>query len=309
MTFKTFDSEEGLAGNNVLGITEDENRNLWITTNNGLNLLDPETENIFTFGREDGLLGNEFTHKAICASSDGLIYAGGTEGINYFNPDEIKTGINLPEIVMTDLSILNKKIGINTLFRGRRILEKAITETEKIILSQNDKLFTFRYSILDFTSPSRNRYFTKLEGFEDDWQFRGEKNYVTFDSLPHGNYTLHVKGKDHTGNEAENRLRIGIKILPYFWQTVYFKASSAGLLILIVFLLIKQRTLALEKHNRELRKFSTHILEIREEERKKVAREVHDELGQLLTALKMDIFRTEDGEKKGGNAFSRKHVS
>ncbi len=109
MTFKTFDSEEGLAGNNVLGITEDENRNLWITTNNGLNLLDPETENIFTFGREDGLLGNEFTHKAICASSDGLIYAGGTEGINYFNPDEIKTGINLPEIVMTDLSILNKK--------------------------------------------------------------------------------------------------------------------------------------------------------------------------------------------------------
>ncbi len=92
---------------------------------------------------------------------------------------------------------------------------------------------------------------------------------MTFDSLPHGNYTLHVKGKDHTGNEAENRLRIGIKILPYFWQTVYFKASSAGLLILIVFLLIKQRTLALEKHNRELRKFSTHILEIREEERKK----------------------------------------
>ena len=300
MTFKTFDAEEGLAGNNVLGITEDKNRNLWITTNNGLNLLDLDTEEIFTFGREDGLLGNEFTHKAVCASSNGLIYAGGTEGINYFNPDEIKTGVNLPEIVMTDLSILNKKIGINTFFRGRKILEKSITETEKITLTQNDKLFTFRFSILDFTSPSRNRYFTMLEGYEDKWQYRGEKNYVTFDSLPYGSYTLHVKGKDHTGNETGNRLKIDIKILPHFWQTLYFKISSAAFLFLIVFLLIKQRTIALERHNRELRNFSTHILEIREEERKKVAREVHDELGQLLTALKMDIFRTEDSEKKEG---------
>ena len=298
MTFTVFDSEDGLAGNNVLGITEDKNSNLWITTNNGLNLFNREDSRIYTFSREDGLPGNEFTHKAVCTASDGFVFAGGTEGISYFNPDEIKTGKNHPEIVMTDLSILNRKIGINTLFRGRKILEKSITETEKITLTQNDKLFTFRYSILDFTSPVKNRYFTMLEGYDTEWQSRGGKNYVTFDSLPHGNYTLHVYGKDHIGNETGNRLNLDIKILPYFWQTAYFKIAFFLVLISSVLLIIKQRTMALERHNRELRKFSTHILEIREEERKKIAREVHDELGQLLTALKIDIFRTDDGEEK-----------
>ena len=297
-TFTAFDSEDGLAGNNVLGIAEDKSGNLWITTNNGLNLYSRKDKQLYTFSREDGLLSNEFTHKAVCAASDGIIFAGGTEGINYFDPEKIKTGSHHPEIVMTDLSILNRKIGINRLFRGRKILEKSITETKKIVLTQNDKLFTFRYSILDFTSPLKNRYFTMLEGYDTEWKFRGEKNFVTFDSLPYGNYTLHVYGKDHIGNETANRLKVDIKILPYFWQTVYFKIAFAVILISFVFIIVKQRTMALERHNRELRKFSTHTLKIREEERKKIAREVHDELGQLLTALKIDIFRTEDCEEK-----------
>lgn len=39
----------------------------------------------------------------------------------------------------------------------------------------------------------------------------------------------------------------------------------------------------------QLRNLATHLLSAREEERRKVAREIHDELGQVLTALKMDL--------------------
>ena len=39
----------------------------------------------------------------------------------------------------------------------------------------------------------------------------------------------------------------------------------------------------------QLRQFSAHMEAIREEERKRIALEIHDELGQLLTALKMDV--------------------
>jgi PAS domain S-box-containing protein len=44
------------------------------------------------------------------------------------------------------------------------------------------------------------------------------------------------------------------------------------------------------KHSyEELRNLSAHLQNIREEERTRIAREIHDELGQLLTALKMDM--------------------
>jgi PAS domain S-box-containing protein len=45
----------------------------------------------------------------------------------------------------------------------------------------------------------------------------------------------------------------------------------------------------LEHSRHELRKLSEHLQEIRENERKRISREVHDELGQSLTALKLDL--------------------
>ena len=46
---------------------------------------------------------------------------------------------------------------------------------------------------------------------------------------------------------------------------------------------------ALKESQRELRELSARVLEAREEEKAHIARELHDELGQLLTALKMDL--------------------
>jgi len=46
---------------------------------------------------------------------------------------------------------------------------------------------------------------------------------------------------------------------------------------------------ALRRQQDELRELSARVLEAREEEKSLIARELHDELGQLLTALKMDV--------------------
>jgi signal transduction histidine kinase len=47
--------------------------------------------------------------------------------------------------------------------------------------------------------------------------------------------------------------------------------------------------LELERSREELRALSRHLQSIREEEKARIAREVHDELGSTLTALKMDL--------------------
>jgi PAS domain S-box-containing protein len=52
---------------------------------------------------------------------------------------------------------------------------------------------------------------------------------------------------------------------------------------------LQQKTVELETMYEELKKFSEHLHEVREEERTGIAQELHDELGQALTALRMDI--------------------
>ena len=46
---------------------------------------------------------------------------------------------------------------------------------------------------------------------------------------------------------------------------------------------------SLQRSHEELRELSANLLNIREEEKSRIARELHDDLGQQLTALKMDI--------------------
>ncbi|HET7365497.1 MAG TPA: PAS domain S-box protein [Burkholderiales bacterium] len=71
------------------------------------------------------------------------------------------------------------------------------------------------------------------------------------------------------------------------------QASESGRRFYTVILrditLRRQHEEDLQRQSRELRELSARVLEAREEEKARIARELHDELGQLLTALKMDL--------------------
>ncbi len=300
--FRAYRETDGLAGDNVMGIGEDKSGNIWITTDNGLSVFNSADESIFSYGEEDGLQDNEFTRKAFCVTTGGIIFAGNTGGINYFNPEEIKQYYHDPPILLTSFRILNREVPSASVFpggtegrratsSGRIILDRTITETEKIRITQDDRVITFDFSILDFIATHRNRYFAYLEGFDSEWSSLGSSGSVTYTSLPHGSYTLKVRGENHTGQKLSRMVSLEIRILPYFWQTWYFKAALSLFSCAAVYLTIRAKTRQLRRKNEQLSRFSEHIQNAREEERKNAAREVHDELGQILSALKIDIYR------------------
>jgi PAS domain S-box-containing protein len=76
---------------------------------------------------------------------------------------------------------------------------------------------------------------------------------------------------------------------------------------------VAQRTLELESANQQLRLLAGHLQSAREEERINVAREIHDEIGTLMTAIKMDLAFlgreiSENGAKKSPDAL-REQIS
>jgi signal transduction histidine kinase len=78
------------------------------------------------------------------------------------------------------------------------------------------------------------------------------------------------------GDQIADRLRLVEEI---FAQTLKRRISEKTL---------QSRTVELKKNAEKLKKLTEHLQEIREHERANIAREIHDELGQVLTILRMD---------------------
>jgi len=65
----------------------------------------------------------------------------------------------------------------------------------------------------------------------------------------------------------------------------------------------------LEQSRAELRALAMRLQAIREEERTRIAREIHDELGQALTALKLDLAWMGSNRPRGGGARTSGPIS
>ena len=104
--FTSYTTAEGLSNNFINSILIDDSDNLWISTNNGLNKFNIETEKIVKFSKMDGLQGYQFNLNSSFKQKNGIMIFGSTNGITYFNPDEIVKSKAVDEkVVIGDIYI------------------------------------------------------------------------------------------------------------------------------------------------------------------------------------------------------------
>jgi signal transduction histidine kinase/ligand-binding sensor domain-containing protein len=289
-TFHAFRVQDGLSDDNVFGIIPDDSGFLWVSTANGLSRFDLITEQIINFWRSDGTLSNQFGRNAYFRSPGGNILFGTARGLLSFDPEKVRVNSYSPDIRITGFSLFNEEIPVGIPVRDRIYLEKDICLTESLTVYPGDSFIGFSFSSLDYANPEKNKYALRLNGFDTSWYYLGTENTFYYSSLPPGSYMLQVMGTNSNGVWSTSYADLEITVIPPFYQTWYF-AMFLGILVFSVFFVISRiRIAGLDKRNRMLQQFSNYVQDIREEERKAVARDVHDELGQLLTTLKIHIF-------------------
>lgn len=223
-TFTYLREEDGLPSGKVVGILEDDNGRLWLSTKRGLASYSPDSESVRVYDTNDGLQSLEFNEGAYFRSRSGEMFFGGINGFNFFYPEEVKDNPYVPPVVAVDFQILNRSVPVGP----DSALQKPIMQTDRIDLARQDTVFSFELAALHYAVPEENQYAYIMEGFDDNWNFIGNRRFATYTNLPPGRYTFRAIGSNSDGvwNEVGTAIEI---TMPYpFWQTWWF----LGLVIL-----------------------------------------------------------------------------
>ena len=259
-TSYNYSKKNGLPTNLIMGILEDQDKNLWVSTSSGLLKCDsivahPGSLVFRTFSLSDGIQSNQFYPYSFMKSSSNDMFFGGINGFNMFNPKLIKDNKTPPLLAFTGLKIFNKMVQVGQEIEGKVVLSQPLAETQSINLSHKHRVVTFDFVALHYSDPKHNKYRYKLSPLEKDWNYTtAGRSDATYTNLHGGEYTFMVEAANSDGYWSGSQLSLSVNVFPPFWQTRWFIVLSILFLVVAIVSYYLFRISTLKKYSTVLEK-------------------------------------------------------
>jgi ligand-binding sensor domain-containing protein/signal transduction histidine kinase/DNA-binding NarL/FixJ family response regulator len=224
-----YTKNDGLPDNTIYAIVEDNNKDIWMSSNNGLVFFNRRDKTFKTYTTSDGLPVNQFNFKSGYKHSDGTLYFGTVNGMISFRTENITVNNTPPEVRITKLLMHNNLITPDS---EEKILTQPIYNTNKIELEHDQTEIGFEFVAIDYTAPEQNKFAYKLEGYDENWMDVGNYNKAFYSRIPPGTYIFKVKACNSDGKWDENGVQLQLIVKPPFWN------SLPGYLLYLTLLLI-----------------------------------------------------------------------
>lgn len=276
----------GLPADAVKEILEDDAGDLWLGSNCGIIRASKEELNeladgkitwvhAISYGEKDGLPNVECrggTQPAACKTLDGKLWFATHEGLVAIDPRRIYAHASAPPVIIEEVLAGTQRI---------KPSDQPAPGQRDIHLPPRQRAFQIRYTALSLAVPEKVQFKYRLEGIDQDWIEAGERRLATYQHLPPGTYRFQVTACGESGTWNRDGASLAITCLPTFWETRWF----LSLMILGAAAAIAA-AVRLVTHRRMLRKLERlerqHALE---QERTRIARDIHDEVGSSLTKI------------------------
>jgi ligand-binding sensor domain-containing protein/serine phosphatase RsbU (regulator of sigma subunit) len=228
--------QNGLLANLITLINVDEQNNVYIGTNQGLNKYVASEDKIYTYTEKDGFVGIETKNSASFRDTDGKLWFGTVGGVMVYDPlgERGKSIEPLTHIMRMHVNLEQREM----------------TEGMKLGFQENSIIFDYKSICL--ANPDAVRYRFMLQGADIDWLPETEQTTATYPALPPGKYVFKVKARNSEGVWNEDSIDYAFQIKPPFYATWWFIISCVLLGAVGILSYIKIRTAKLRRENQVL---------------------------------------------------------
>lgn len=218
----------------------DNNGVIWASSENGIYRFDPRTSELNLFDRSDNIQGYGFNSNSGFRDRDGLLYFGGLNGVNYWQPETFSAPNQSFETYIS-------KVGI-----GNVDYSMYAFDTLKPV-SYSDRSLSVSFASVYFNNPAKIRYRYKLSKIDDEWKDIGNNNVVRFSSLSPGSYTLMMEASLNRVDWKKAGNSLSFQILQPFWMSWWFISGCILLTGIFVgrFILDQKRKIKIHKEDLE----------------------------------------------------------
>jgi signal transduction histidine kinase/ligand-binding sensor domain-containing protein len=282
--FSVINHEQGMP-NGVIGHIEADGRGFfWMSSYGGIlrasekdlnRCADGETAEVsfLNYGINDGLPTLECSEGLQSAggkTADGRLWFPTAKGLVVVDPAGVRINPLPPPVRIEEVRVDDKKFADGN-------------DAGPLKIPPGRHRIEFEYTGLSFVAPEKVRFKCRLNNFETEWADFGAKRVATYNFIPPGNYSFQVIAGNNAGVWNETGESLKFEVLPYFWQTLWFRvlgglatALGAGGAVWFDTRRRMRRKLELAERQRDI-----------ERERSRIAQDIHDDLGVQLTRITM----------------------
>ena len=284
--FTRITAAEGLPDDSITELLDDEDGNLWGGTYKGifraskqdLDCLSAGNTNeiaLSVFGHFDGLPAQAYSgwfQPSCWRSHDGRLWFTTVKGLVVVNPQDIVVNHRPPPVVIEEMQVDGEPCDFAS---------GADDARDILRIAPGRHYIEFRFTGINFSEPDKVRFKWRLDGAEQNWRESAGQRIVGYGPLVPGNYRFSVLAANSDGIWNKTGANLAFVVLPFFWETWWFKSCligivCGGLALAITIALHRRHRLVLERLEQR------HEME---RERTRIAHDMHDEIGSKLARI------------------------
>ncbi|HTV49739.1 MAG TPA: diguanylate cyclase [Steroidobacteraceae bacterium] len=235
---------EGLPAANIDALQLDLAGDLWVSTDNGLAVIDPRSMHVRSYRRADGVRFGDYWAHASARTPAGDVIFGAIGGLTVVHPALLRERRFEPQLLVS---------GIIVAGHSKAAVGPSGGPASPIVVPPEGNAFQVEFAATDYTAPQDLHYAYRLIGYDSEWSVVGAaKRTAAYTNLQPGDYRLLVRATNREGVYAARGLAIAVRVLPAWYQTWLFRLAAALVAAYLIVLLVNARTAYLRRQRAEL---------------------------------------------------------